>query len=377
MKNLRELKNLRGKKVLLRLDLNVPTERGVIKNDFRIKKVVPTIEYLKKQGAIIIIISHIGRGKEDTLKPVFNCFKKYFRLNFVENFFNNEDNSFLEDMQEGDIVLLENLRKNDGEVENKTSFAKKLASLGDIYVNDAFSVSHRKHASIVGVPKYLPSYFGLLFEEEVKYLSQIFKPPHPAVFVLGGNKISSKLPLVKKMLKICDSVFVGGALANDFFREKGFNIGTSVVSDNKLDLKNLLKNNKLFLPSDVVVKKENRTIVKYPNEVLDDEMILDAGPETLLELWEILKDSKFVLFNGPLGDYTRGFNRATSDLVRMISKLKIKSVIGGGDTVANIFELGFEDKFDFISTGGGAMLEFLIKETLPGIQAINNSKIGV
>ncbi|MBU4480008.1 phosphoglycerate kinase [Patescibacteria group bacterium] len=369
MKNIKDAKNLRGKRVLLRLDLNVPVEKGTVMNDFKIKKIIPTLEFLQKKKAKIIILSHVGREKTDSLKPVFNYFKKTVKMEFVEDI---SDKRIL-NVGEGEIVMLENLRKYDGETKNSIAFVKKLVSLGDIFVNEAFAVSHRKHASIVGIPKYLPSYSGILFEEEIKNLSQCFKPQHPAVFILGGNKFRTKLPLIKKNLKVYDTVFIGGALANDFFREKGFNIGSSVVSNEDFKLDSLLKNKKLILPVDVVVKKSNTTAVKYPDEVFDDEMIFDAGPETVLQLKEIIKDAKFVLFNGPLGNYQKGFNRATSDLIRIISGSKAKVIAGGGDTVANIFDLDFEDRFDFISTGGGAMVEFLTGETLSGVEALNTN----
>lgn len=375
MKTIKDIKNLKDKRVLLRVDFNIPIKSGIVLNDFKIKKIIPTIDFLQKKGAKIIIISHIGREKTDTLKPIFNNLKKYFDVDFLtSDIFDNKTKSFIENMKGGEIVLLENLRKYDDEQNNETSFAKQLASMGDIFVNESFATSHRNHASIVGIPKYLPSYIGILFAEEIKALSQSFNPYHPAVFVLGGNKFETKLPLIKKVLKNYDIVFVGGALANNFFKEQGLSVGISLVAEKKFDLNNLLKDKKLFLPVDVVVKKENKTFIRRQNEVLSDEKILDAGPETILLLKRLLKDAKFVLFNGPLGDYTKGFNRATSDLIRMISDFKIKSIAGGGDTVANIFDLGLEDKFDFISTGGGAMLEFLTDETLPGIIAIQQSQ---
>lgn len=372
MKNIREVKDLKGKKVLLRLDLNIPIKNEVVFNDFRIKKILPTIDFLKSEGAKIIIISHIGREKTATLLPVLNYFQKTMKIGFIKDVLSNDADSFVNNMKEGDVVLVENLRQSDGEKNNDEGFSKQIARLGDLYVNEAFANSHRAHASIVGIPKFLPSYSGILFQEEIKMLSESFKPENPFLFIIGGNKLKTKLSLIEKMLKVADNVFVGGALANDFFKEKGMNVGQSFVSEEKVDLSSLVNNKKIILPIDVVTRNDAGNIMtKKPNEVLNDEKILDAGDETVSHLIKYVNDAQFVLLNGPLGDYEKGFGKPTADLIRAIANSDAKSIVGGGDTTAVISELGIEDKFTFVSTGGGAMLDFLLNETLPGITALN------
>jgi phosphoglycerate kinase len=256
-------------------------------------------------------------------------------------------------------------------MKNDQAFAKKLSTMGDIYVNEAFSVSHRVHASIVSLPKYLPSYAGFQFEAEVKNLSHAFKnPKHPFLFILGGAKFSTKMPLIKKYLKLADYVFIGGALANDFLKAKGYVVGKSLVSDANFGIKALLKNKKLILPTDVLVKSGNKLIIKKADQVKKDEFILDVGEDTVKNLSAIIKKSKLILWNGPLGKYEAGGAKATKEILKLVSKSKAESIIGGGDTVELISEMKMEKKFSFISTGGGATLDFLANGTLPGIKAL-------
>ena len=371
MKNITEAKDLKGKKVLLRLDLNVPVKDGEVLNDFRIKKILPTIDFLKEHGAKIIIISHIVREKTETFKPVFNYLKKIMDIVFVSDVLNDDASAVVNNMKDGDIVMIENLRQHEGEKNNDESFSKQIARLGDIYVNEAFANSHRSHSSIVGIPQFLPSYSGILFQKEIQALSESFKPQSPFLFIIGGNKLKTKLSLIEKMAKIADNVFVGGALANDFFKAKGLNVGTSFISDEPVDLSNLIKNEKIILPVDVVVKNEKGDVqTKKPTDVLSGEKILDAGDDTVSQLLKLVNDSKFVLFNGPLGDYEKGFGKPTAELIRIIGNSDVNSIVGGGDTTAIISNLGIEDQFTFVSTGGGAMLDFLLNETLPGIKAL-------
>ena len=374
MKDIKEVKNLKGKKILLRLDLNVPIQDGKVLNDFRIKKILPTIRFLKDKGAKIIIISHIGRDKSETLKPVFEYLRKKLEIVFAGDILGSDVDKIIFNMKDGDIILTENLRQYRGEINNDDSFSKQVSRLGDIYVNEAFSVSHREHSSIVGIPKFLPSYFGILFGQEIRALSKSFNPQKPALFIIGGNKLKTKLPFIKKFLKIVDYLFVGGALANSFFQAQGLNIGKSFVVSNNFDLSGVLKNQKIIIPIDVIVEnEENKISTKIPSEVLDDERIFDAGEKTVSRLENLLKEVKFVLFNGPLGDYEKGFDKSTEKLIKTIANSKITSIIGGGDSTAFVNKLKIEDKFTFVSTGGGAMLEFLLNETLMGIEAIKNS----
>jgi len=320
MRNIKQLKNIKGKTVLLRVDFNVPIRRGKIEDDFKIRKTLPTVDFLKKKGAKIILISHLTE-KNGSLRPV----AKYLKIKFVPDLKPGN-------IKNGNVVLLENLRNYPGEEKNDPRFAKKLAGLGDIYVNDAFSVSHRGHASIVGVPKYLPSYMGLLFESELKNLSAAFEPRHPFLLILGGIKFETKLGVLNKFLHIADKIFIGGAL---------------VVRALQMPV---AKNPKIIFP-------------------LGDPAALDANTETLEILKKEIKKAKFILWNGPLGDYENGFDRGTVELAKMISRSKSQSIIGGGDTVAVVKKVGLK-KFSFVSTAGGAMLDFLVNGTLPGIKAL-------
>ena len=374
IKTIKEVTDWKGKRVLLRLGLNVPLINDCVKdcveNDFRIKKSIPTVEYLRDQGAKIIIISHVWGDEVLTLKPVFEYLKKFIKVDFVGDALSPETKDAIAKMQNGDIVLLENLRIHEEEMENDLNFTNRLAQLGDIYVNDAFSVSHRKHSSIIGLPKLLPSYVGLLFEEEVKNLSVVLNPPKPFLFILGGAKFETKMPLIMKYLDRADYVFVGGALANDFFKAKGFNIGKSLVSNEDFGISKVLDKPNLILPKDLTVKNKDGIFVKNPEKVLDDDQILDIGVEAIGELEKIINKSKFILWNGPIGDYEKGFRDGTLDLARAIIKSSAQSVVGGGDTFAVISKLNLEEKFSFMSTAGGAMLEFIYSGTLPGIEAL-------
>lgn len=367
------VKNLSGKKVLLRLDLNVPIKDGVVQDDFRLKKSLETIEFLRKEGARLIIVSHIASGVSHSLNAPLGYLAKFFPITFVVDFQSPEGRNAINKMQPGDVVLLENIRHYPGETENDPEFAKQLASIADIYVNDAFSVSHRRHASIVGLPKQLPSYAGLLFQKELKELETAFHPPHPFLFILGGAKFETKLPLIRKFLPIASFIFIGGALAHNFYRARGMEIGDSVVSQNIFDLADMINDPKIVLPMDVVVETASGVVVKTPDEVRAGEKIFDAGPFTLQKLKALIGVSKFVLWNGPLGDYERGFQTGTMELARVLSESGVKSMVGGGDTLAVVSSLQAESKFSFVSTGGGAMLEYLVQTSLPGIEALQNS----
>lgn len=372
-KTIKDIENLRGKKVLLRLDLNTPIVNGEVRDDFRIKKSITTLNFLRDNGAKTIIISHIESVETKSLEIVYEYLSKSFKMKFAKDYFSEGTRNAIDKMNEGDFLLLDNIRVYEGEEKNSEHFARQLSSLGGIYVNEAFSVSHRRHASIVGAPKFLPSFAGILFEDEVVNLSKAFNPEHPFLFILGGAKFETKMPLIEKFLKLADFVFIGGALANDFFREKGCETGLSVLSPKKFNLGKMLNSDKLLLPIDVVVKNNQGVFIKRPNNVLKEDKILDAGPATVSMLREKLLSSKFVLWNGPLGDYEKGFREGTVELARAIAKCRAKSIIGGGDTLAVVSKLNLEDKFSFISTGGGAMLDFLANETLPGIEALERS----
>ena len=364
--------NLRGTRVILRLDLNVPLASGEIRDTYRITKSLPTIKFLREAGARIVIVSHIGKGeKQDTLRPVAEYLSRLFPVTFLEQLDNPQNERLARAMEDGDVLLLENVRHNKGEEANDPDFARQLARLGDIYVNDAFAVSHRAHASISGVPALLPHFAGLQMEAEVARLSLAFSPEHPFLFVLGGAKISTKMPLLKKFLKTADHVFVGGTTANNLLKAKGFEIGKSVYDATVLDgLDEVLQNSRLILPDDVVVKNESGSTVCAASEVGGGDMIVDIGTETIRKLQAIVGAAKLIIWNGPLGFYEEGFTQGTQELLGLISGSRATSVIGGGDTVALISEMGTLEHFSFVSTGGGAMLEYLANETLPGIDAL-------
>lgn len=407
MKNIQDIPHLEGVRVLVRVDFNVPMKNGVVSDDHRIRMALPTIDFLKKKGAKVILASHLeisdgirnmakkddnlrtnGGGKSagvPSLEPIAKCLVGLgVPVSFLKDF--RKANGFIDnELKPGECVLLENLRFFEGEKANDKGFGKDLSSLADIYVNEAFSVSHREHASIVGLPKFLQSYAGLQFEREIANLSEVFHPEHPFLFILGGAKFETKLPLLEKFADIADTVFVGGALANDLYKEKGYEVGKSLVSPEHLDLKPLLNSPKLVLPIDVVNEK-NET--RAADGLKSDEKIVDAGPKTLESLKAKIASAKLILWNGPLGLYEGGYKGPTLELAKMIADrtvatvpggekesgdARVQSIVGGGDTLAAISELGIEDEFTFVSTGGGAMLEFLAKGTLPGIEALEKS----
>ncbi len=369
-KTLPEAGDLEGRCVLLRLDLNVPIKDGKVVDDFRIIRALPTLEFLREKGAKIIIVSHI-EGKTKTLRPVYEYLNALFPIkSFVEHYVGVPVPENITSLHSREAVLCENLRQYEGEKKNDEAFSRKLSSLAELYVNEAFSASHRPHASIIGLPRYLPGYAGLLFDEEVKNLSEAFTPLRPAFFILGGAKFDTKLPLLQKFLRFYEYVFVGGALANDVFKARGLEVGGSKVSEGNLPSDDVISQKNFFVPIDVVVKSERGVFVKKPEEVGADEIIMDAGPATVEFLKDYIRRSKFVLWNGPLGNYESGFKATTEELANYIVENSIRSILGGGDTLAAIASLNVIDKIDFVSTAGGAMLDFLGNETLPGLEAL-------
>ncbi len=353
MRSLKQIKNIKGKTALVRVDFNVPIKDGKVEDDFRIKKALPTINFLLKKGAKVVLITHLGKDGSASLDPVIDRFFKISKI------------------PKDKISFYENVRKFPGEEKNDASFARGISRMGDFYVNDAFSVSHRAHASVVGLPKYLPSYAGFQLEEEVKNLSKALKPKHPFLFILGGAKFSTKMPLIKKYLKLADHVFIGGALLNDFLKAKGYEVGQSLVDGTNYGIEKIIKNKKLIIPYYVMVKNSSGQILqKTVADVLKDEIILDVGSESLKILYPYIKKAKLILWNGPLGKYEAGGGGATKEVLKLVAKSKAESIIGGGDTVELISELKIEKKFSFVSTGGGATLDFLANGTLPGIKAL-------
>lgn len=373
----KDIKNLKGKRVVLRLDFNVPIRNGKIVETMRIDRAMPTVEYLIKKKARIIILSHIGKDASSSLKPIVRYLSKKINVGFVPDFRTEEAHAVVDGLAEGGVIVFENLRLDEREEENNPEFAKYLASFGDVYVNDAFAVSHRAHASVVGITKFLPSYVGFLIEDEIKHLSLALKPKHPFLFILGGAKFETKMPLMKKFLKIADHVLVGGILANDFFKDKGIETGKSVVDKHSISLTPLLKNGKIILPSDVVVKtgSDKKSVSKKVSDVLKTDSIVDVGPETIQNLLPLLKKMKLIVWNGPLGFYEEGFDKGTISLLRVIAGTRATSIIGGGDTAVIVERLGLGKKLSFVSTGGGATLDYLADGKLHGIDAILKCKL--
>jgi len=372
MTSIKEIGNIKGKKILMRVDFNVPIRDGKILDDFRIKKTIPTIEYLQKKGAILILISHLGDDGSKSFSSIASSLKKYIKnFSFIDTpILLNEAEIVLSKLKAGDVVLLDNIRKEVGEKKNDVSFARGLSRLGDMYVNEAFACSHREHSSIVGLPKFLPSYAGFQLEEEIKNLSMAFNHKNPFVFILGGAKFSTKIPLIKKFLKKADTIFIGGALMNDFFKAQGLEVGKSLVDEENFNLKSIIKSSSLMIPSDVkVISGKNKRITTV-NDIHPDETIVDVGPESIKTLEEKIKNAKFILMNGPMGKYEDGFSEATEKILKSIATSKAQSIIGGGDTVELISKLKLEKNLGFVSTGGGATLDFLAKGTLPGIKAL-------
>lgn len=371
MRSIKELKDIEGKKILVRVDFNLPIEHGIVLDDFRIKKTLPTIEFLTKNGAKVILISHLGKGG-DSLSPVALVLKKLIPVNFIPEIIGLKTKEAIDNMKNGDVVLLENLRNNEGEKKCDNIFAETLASYADLYVNESFPVNHREDASLVLLPKLLPSFAGLQLQQEVKYLSETFEnPEHPFLFILGGAKFSTKVPLIKKFLDLADNVFIGGALANDFLKAKGFEIGKSLTDEPTEEVQKILENPKLIIPEDVVVlSEENRLLTKKVEEIKSDDLILDIGEQTINKLMPYIRDAKMILWNGPLGKYEEGGEKGTKNILKLVADSQGKSIIGGGDTVALVSQMDLEKNFSFVSTGGGATLEFLSKGTLPGIKAL-------
>lgn len=368
--------DIAGKYVLLRLDLNTPVIDGKVSDPYRIDQAIPTIDILRLKKAKIIIIAHTeaqDKGQDNTtLWPMFDYLNGFVKVQFAKDLFSAETVKLVADMADGDVLMLENLRQDAGEKANDPVFAKKLAQYADLYVNDAFSVSHRKHASLVGVTLYLPSYAGPLFLNEVEHISKAFTPTHPFVFILGGAKFDTKLPLIQKYLDKADSVVVAGALANNVFKAQGFEIGASLVSEGDFGIDKMLENPKFVVPVDVTVKKADGSMeVKKANNVRSNEYIGDTGPETVEHIAELVKSASLVVWNGPLGNYEAGFIEQTEKLAEIIAGSGATSIVGGGDTLASIEKLGLMHKFTFASTAGGAMLDFLVNETLPAIDALS------
>ncbi|MBY0473252.1 phosphoglycerate kinase [Patescibacteria group bacterium] len=353
--------DVQGKRVLVRVDFNVPFNEALeIVDDSRIRSAIPTLNYLHEKGAAkIILLTHVGRpeGKEiDALKiaPIAKHLQSL--VSFPE------------------IELRENLRFDPREEKNDGVFAKELAALGDVYVNEAFSASHRADTSIVGIPKLLPSYAGLRFEEEVEHISAALTPPQPALAIVGGAKFETKQPLLEKLLSQYSEVLLGGALANDLLKARGLPVGASLISAEGVPA-GLAQNTKLGTPVDVVVALGSAARATNTGDVRQAERIVDIGDRTTLAWSKKINNASFVLWNGPTGIYEQGFTKATQVLAQALVQSSCKALIGGGDTAAALSNFSFDPSRIFVSTGGGAMLQLLADGTLPGIEALKGSAV--
>lgn len=362
-----------GHTVLVRAALNVPVEKGRVMNPFRLHAALPTLSLLAGHGAKVVLISHINGEPQASLRPVYEYLRTKIEISYVDDVVGEHAREAVRALAPGKILMLENVRRDPGEVANDDHFVRRLASLGDIYVNDDFPAAHRAHASVAGLPKYLPSYAGEQFIAELTGLSQALEPKSPSLAVLGGAKFVTKEPLIRALLKKYDQVFVGGALATDFFKAKGYQVGKSLVSDSP-HLADLLTNSKIMLPVDVTVGNAYGKEVKQPTEVLPVDCIYDMGPQSLDSLVPYIAKAKTVLWNGPMGNFEKGYSDMTEGLAKLVAQAPGASIVGGGDTIAAIEKLGLNSKFEFLSTAGGAMLDFLAHGTLPGIEALEQSK---
>ena len=386
--------DLKNKKVLLRVDFNVPLDdNGNIVDDTRIYEALPTIRYILKQGAKLIICSHLGRPKGEfnpkySMFPVAQQLIKYLinRVYFAVDVVGPDAFEKANNLKPGEVLLLENLRFHKEEEADDLFFARKLASMADIYINDAFGTVHRKHASVHRVAKMLPNAMGYLMGKEINAITGAMNnPERPFVAILGGAKVSDKIGVIKNLTNKADTILIGGAMAFTFLKALGYGIGTSIVDDEKLELaKELLedarrKNKEIILPVDIVCTEvyspSARGIVFGVDNIPENMMGLDIGPETIKIFSKYIKNAKTVIWNGPVGVFEfANFSDGTRKIAKALTKVNGTTIVGGGDTGAVIHELGLEDRVSHVSTGGGASLKLLEGEELPGLYPINEKE---
>ena len=392
MNSIKDQKNLNKKKVLLRLDLNVPLKNGSITDETRINKIIPIIDFLIKEQSKIIIISHVGRPKgkvitDLSLKPICKNVEKKInkKIRLVkEDIFKLKKEDLFKDPND-QIVFLENIRFYKEEEKNDTNFAQHLAKLADLYVNDAFSCSHRAHASVSKITEFLPSFAGLQLETEISALKKVTTEiKKPITCIIGGSKISTKIGIIKNLISKFDNIIIVGGMANNIIKYKGNQIGKSIKEENcDLMIKEIfetLKSHscKIIFPEDVLIGKnlDDEPQIKQLDNIKDDDIILDIGPKTLDKIKRIIENSETVLWNGPAGYFENpNFANGSYDIAKAIAKKNknntIYSVVGGGDTIALINKIRLVENFNFVSTAGGAFLEYLEGKELPGIKALN------
>ncbi len=389
--------DLKGKSVIMRVDFNVPTKEGKVTDDTRIVEALPTIKYALENGAKVILLSHLGRPKggpdpKYTLKPVADRLAELLgkEVKFVPALYGEEVTKAVNELKEGEVLMLENTRFDAGEEECDEELAKKWAALADIHVNDAFGTAHRAHASNVGIAKFIPSVAGFLMEKEIKFLSKAtYNPDKPYVVVLGGAKVSDKIGVITNLLNKADRIIIGGAMMFTFWKALGKETGSSLVELDKVDLaKQILEQAKekgveIVLPTDAVCAQKmeaavEKKIFDWDSGILEGWMGLDIGPKSIELIKSKLSDAKTIVWNGPLGvfeidDFATG-TKEVAEYIASLTEKGVTTVVGGGDSAAAVAKFGIEKKFSHVSTGGGASLEFLEGIELPGIASIASKK---
>jgi phosphoglycerate kinase len=370
MKLITECDDVAGKYVIVRASCNVPIIDGKVVNDFRLKAMLPTISWLQQNNARVIIVSHIGREKNESLRPVCDSLRTFLPVKWGGDIFSELFFATHQLMTDGDVIMVENIRRDDRELLNDVGMARHMATFADIYVNESFDNIHRNHTSMVALPELLPHYVGFNFFAEIMNVSRAMQPVSPSLFIIGGAKFETKTPLIEAYLEKYDTIFVGGALANDIIKADGYEVGASLVSSISLTNHPMLHNKKLLRPIDVVVIRNDQMKSVLLQSIEVNDMIVDMGERTVAMLRPYIANAATILWNGPLGKYEVGGGGSTEAVAKLVAESKAFSVIGGGDTVAAVENLNLNDSFGHVSTGGGAMLTLLEKGTTPALEVL-------